>query len=544
MLVKFIIHDKFKERINKIDSPITKAFLELKVIDDTKENYRNYISISFDNKALVSFLDKRKEDLLGENLIVLEQNSLKVGDEVYIDKKAYRGYFSKEHNQIIYEHCMVPYYFLGTHIKTKITSRYYDYSSFKTGSILFKDKWLNKTYLHPVNPAYTEKEVVKEVWNPDKRLKSKISKLINTLFPSKFTEREVEQFTLEYQKQGLMECGLDNAYYKIYSGESIKDAYLYKNYYNNKGGELHGSCMKHESCQDYFNIYIENSEQIELLGLITSDEKIRARCILWYPEGKSNKEAKKYYDRIYFDSTEDRTYMELWLESKGYIDVFNDKDWKNVSFTLDSGFRSDWKYPYMDSFKHLHTSGLISTHEEGNYCLENTDGYLEECEEECDYCGSNGELHRIYRGSRRDENLCEDCCTYCENIDEYVHNNDATYSEYYGYSFYGTSVYSSYHNSELLLSETTELYNGDYVDESLGYITCIDGTNFLDGDSNFIEINKEYYNINSYNIIYDNYDNPQLEEDCVEIEGVYYLKDSDLIENIKDEYKLKENVEL
>ena len=70
-------------------------------------------------------------------------------------------------------------------------------------------------------------------------------------------------------------------------------------------------------------------------------------------DAKSYDEAKKYYDRIYFDSTEDRTYMELWLESKGYIDVFNNKNFKDVAFKLNSGFNSDWKYPYIDSFKYI-----------------------------------------------------------------------------------------------------------------------------------------------------------------------------------------------
>lgn len=548
MLVNFKISNKFKERINKIESPITKAFLNLKKIDNTKENYRNYISVAFDNKSLVSFLDKRKEEQLGENILKLTPRyDLAIGDDVLISEQAYKGYYDKRFKCVARGSGSIPYYYLGMPLKTKITDMSWRGCLV---DIKLQHTYINGDYLIPLNPKYNIHSIVSEVWNHQKRLKAKISKLINTLFPNIFSEKDIEYFTLEYQKQGLMESGLENASYKIYSGEEIKYAYLNKNYYNNKGDQLHQSCMRYESCQEFFNIYSQNTNQVELLALVTLDgnEKIRARCILWYPEGKNNKDALKYYDRIYYDSTEDKTQMEIYLESNGYINVYNDKKFQEVEFKLESGFRSDWKYPYMDSFKYLNTDGMLSTYSKNfNFTLESTSGEYTE-ETNCSCCGDtydSDSMYYIQRGRYGDEYLCEDCSTYCEDIEERVLNDDSVYSSYDSADYYKENcVHSTILDSYILRNDAILLYNNDYTHTSEYYETCVDNEHFLKDDSNFIKIEDEWYNISNYNIIIDFEGNNQLEENCVYIKDIWYSKNSDCLEYIDNEYKLKENVEI
>lgn len=542
MQVKFLIHQKFKDRLKEIDSPITKAFLELKKIDNSKDNYRNYINVSFDNKSLVSFLDKRKENLLGENLINLsERKRLEPGDEAYVDKFVYTKYFHKDSNTIQEGAGFIPYPYIGYNLKVKYKPN--GYSNIEGCSLI---NYIPNYYLYPVKPRYIKNNTISEVWDPNKRLKSKIGKLVQTLFPNKFTEKEIEYFTLAYQKQGLMECGMDNAFYKIYSGNDIKYAYHEENYIENCKGELISSCMRYDSCQDYFNIYTENTRQVELLAIVDTNEKIRARCILWYPEGK---ESIKYHDRIYFHTTEDRTFMEIYLQNNGYKDVFNDKNWKEVTFTLDSGFNSDWKYPYMDSFKYIDTNGVISTYESKNYCLTFTDGQYQDSEDDenyCDHCGEScEELNEIIAGGRRvGDYVCTDCSTYCEDVEGYVINDYTSCSDYDNCSYLDdNTVYSDNMGSYIHIDDAIRLYNDEYTHKDENPLKDVNGNYFLEDDDNFIEIDDVWYNTSNYTIVQDNEGNDQLEENCVEIEGTYYLKSSEEIEFINDEYKLKEHVE-
>jgi hypothetical protein len=542
MKVKFLIHQKFKERLKEIDSPITEAFLNLKKIDDTKDNYRNYINVSFDNKSLVSFLDKRKENLLNENLLSLERiNEIDEGDLCIVDKRAYNRY--REDDYSYYGDGYISYSYIGYNLKVR-------YLGQKNKNVDCKlTEFIPKNRLRLANPKYKKNKEILEVWEPNKRLKSKIGKLVQTLFPQQFTEKEIEMFTLAYQKQGLMECGMDNAFYKIYSGEDIKYAYYSNNYVENVSGDLSSSCMRYSSCQDYFNIYTKNTRQVELLAIVDTDEKIRARCILWYPEGK---EGVKYHDRIYFHTAEDRTFMEIYLESNGYINVYNDRNVKPVTFKLDLGFNSNWKYPYMDSFKYLSCNNTISTSEEQDYCLTYTEGQYEDCSEDdddddpwCESCeDSVDNIHEIVAGRRVGTYACEDCCRHCEDVDGYVLNEYTVYSEYDGYYYNeGNTVYSRDMDSYILEEDSVQLYDDSYTHNDSTTFKDVDGNWFLEHDSNFIKIDETWYNTDNHNIIEDNEGNYQLQENCIEIDTVYYHKDSMEIELIDNEYKLKEHVE-
>ena len=545
MKVKFLIHQKFKERLKEIDSPITNAFLSLKKIDNSKDNYRNYINVSFDNKSLVSFLDKRKEDLLNENLISLKScDMIEAGDEVIIDKFAYKNYFNHYSRTIEKGLGIIPYSYVGYNLKVKFLGgdQYRNVDCKLVSNI-------HTSLLNPTTPKFIVNKEILEVWEPNKRLKSKIGKLVQTLFPQQFTEKEIEMFTLAYQKQGLMECGMDNAFYKIYSGEDIKYAYHEDNYVENVAGDLSSSCMRYNSCRGYFNIYTENTRQVELLAIVDVNEKIRARCILWYPEGK---EGVKYHDRIYFHTTEDRSFMEIYLQTNGYINVFNDRNLKPVTFKLDLGFNSDWDYPYMDSFKYLSCNNTISTYEEQDYCLNYTDGQYEDCSEDddddspwCECCEENVDnVHEIVAERRVGTYACEECSRYCDDVEGYVLNDFTVYSDYDNCHYYeDNTVYSIGMDSYILEVDSIRLYDDSYTHNDSTTFRDVDGNWFLEHDSDFIKIGEIWYNTDNYNIVEDNEGDFQLQENCIEIDAVYYHKDSMEIELIDNEYKLKEHVE-
>jgi hypothetical protein len=67
----------------------------------------------------------------------------------------------------------------------------------------------------------------------------KIGKLINSLFPGKYTPQEVEEFVSRFKRYA---SGENDNKFKIVEGDEIKAPYLYSNYAEDT--ELGNSCMK------------------------------------------------------------------------------------------------------------------------------------------------------------------------------------------------------------------------------------------------------------------------------------------------------------
>ena len=133
-------------------------------------------------------------------------------------------------------------------------------------------------------------------------------------------------------------------YFEIVSGEKIKYWY-HENNYASKTGQLGSSCMRHESCQDYFNLYIENPDVCQLLIFknITGD-KIVGRALLW-----TDVDGKKWIDRIYTIKDSYSSLFNKWAKENGYENIFNSDTKtkikvKNIDYV---------EYPYLDSFSFL-----------------------------------------------------------------------------------------------------------------------------------------------------------------------------------------------
>lgn len=80
---------------------------------------------------------------------------------------------------------------------------------------------------------------------------------------------------------------------KIVEGEKIRNWYLDESYQAIQG-ELGNSCMAHEECQDYLDIYCANKGIVSLLILVNKKNKLIGRALVW-----KLRDGRTFMDRAY-----------------------------------------------------------------------------------------------------------------------------------------------------------------------------------------------------------------------------------------------------
>jgi len=193
-----------------------------------------------------------------------------------------------------------------------------------------------------------------DLWK-DSRYHAKPGSFVNKLFKG-ISQREVEIFSSLFRS----ESNKPKFELKVLVGEEIRTAYNYKSH-SSDYGTLGASCMKHDSCYDYLNIYAKNKDVISMLAMYDEHKRIMGRAILWQ-EGSN-----KIMDRIY--SVNDEILhlpFKKWATENGflykqtnYFDTLNfenmktDKKELKLSFNID--MLDDNSFPYMDTFKFADT---------------------------------------------------------------------------------------------------------------------------------------------------------------------------------------------
>lgn len=229
-----------------------------------------------------------------------------------------------------------------------------------------------------------------ELWSSSRRFHVKPGSFISKLFKD-ISPKEVENFSQLFRNvQTKITYTL-----KVVSGSDIRDYYHYASYMS-ESGSLGNSCMKHDSCQDYLDLYVDNSDKISMVIMVDNNSKLIGRALLWSVDDM------KIMDRIY--TIDDETYQyhfKKWADDNGYW-YKKEQKWNNtlffeskgntickeISFELKS-FKLD-HFPYMDTFKFFDTkNGVISNYKpKTNYfkTLISTEGstcdhdYLSMCE--------------------------------------------------------------------------------------------------------------------------------------------------------------------
>lgn len=338
---------------------------------------------------------------------------------------------------------------------------------------------------------------------------------------------EIEKFVNTYKSKFDSFKSGESRFEEV-SGDDIKHWYSSKNYEGVKG-QLGNSCMRHTSCQNYFNIYIQNPEVCSLLILKSHDnyDKICGRALIW-----KLSDGKTYMDRIYTIRDSDDQLFEDYATKRDWLteDKMDYEDFNEMTVEL-----KHWKfdnYPYMDTFKCLNKDDgyLISDENKwpspGFWKLESTSGgydgdNLVWSEYHDEYIDRDGAVQTL-----GGEWVLEDCAVYLEYKDGWATQDEETvYCSYNGESYFLDDTY---------YSEIMEDYI--YVDNAIEIITNTNGVSdfihrhFLHDTIEVMLDDKEVKTLPFFTIF-----NP--------MDGKYYFKD-DMIDNQRVVYNIIKSQDL
>lgn len=200
-----------------------------------------------------------------------------------------------------------------------------------------------------------------------------------------FSDSEIETFVNEFVACSKMfDFDKSGLTFKVVKGDDIAKYYLDKNYYGYsesadkfEKGVLWNSCMRYARCQRYFGIYTDN-KQVSLLVLVTSDDKVVGRALLW--QLTEDNDNKIYMDRAYTIHDSDIKLFNNYAIKEGYVYYTNggpkldNDDYDNQLFVKLNNTSFDL-YPYMDTLCYLDGGGdlLSSSSEDFSYDYELND---------------------------------------------------------------------------------------------------------------------------------------------------------------------------
>ena len=228
---------------------------------------------------------------------------------------------------------------------------------------------------------------------------------------------ELEDFVVKFNSE--VRSRKENIFrdFKIVKGEDIRNYYLYSSYESDEY-TLGTSCMRHNRCQSYLDIYVKNPNQVSMVILFSekNPDKIRGRALLWNVEYDKGYDAV-FMDRIYINNSPDTELFKKFAKKSGFI-YKKDQDYSKDGFMYGDKLteiqrievklenQSFDKYPYVDTLTYYTPWSGKLNNIEGEYELNETDG------------GNGGECGRCDGEERVD---CPEC-NYegrvdCENCD-------------------------------------------------------------------------------------------------------------------------------
>lgn len=280
-----------------------------------------------------------------------------------------------------------------------------------------------------------------EYWTSSRRYFAKPGAFVTKVFKD-IPAKEIEVFSnlfRTHSKKREFEL-------QVVRGEKIREYYFYESYNSDGRGSLGVSCMKHQHCQKYFDLYTDNEDNVSMLAMVNDKGRLIGRALLW------DFESHKIMDRIYTQNDEELTFhFKQWATDNGYF-YKSEQNWYNslyfeqlgkekqelhLSIKLPKG-RQHF-YPYMDTFKFLDLKTDVIT----NYIPEDTSNMKILCSSEGgknnhDYLVLDG-IDRVFR-YRNDAAFLEyiNVWTARQNViysnynDKYILNKDSYYEELIG----------------------------------------------------------------------------------------------------------------
>ena len=329
------------------------------------------------------------------------------------------------------------------------------------------------------------------IWARTNRQSGKPGRIFQKLLKEQFKTREWEIFTNLFKAEL---CNCNN--FELVSGEEIRYWYCCNNYFKNEG-TLGNSCMRYESAQSYFDIYVDKAQMLitKKNGLLTG------RALVWELENGIT-----ILDRIYtcFDYLEncfidyakehgwwircDNSLLHTGEDQAWYSpeDNYSEIHYNTFHLKLDKYYD---EYPYMDSFRYYNDGKTLSTSNEGGeftISLDSTDGsYTQECTYVCEHCGAT---YYGYEGDDLPDDICwsdNDECYYCTQCCWY----SQTQGDYFCNDTDRVVIYTYWGSDKV----TKDYFDRYYVENPTGQ----------EGWRNIVTINDSYYLLDHFNVDFD-----------------------------------------
>jgi len=278
-----------------------------------------------------------------------------------------------------------------------------------------------------------------EIWSSSRRYQAKPSGILSKIF-RKIDYVEMEKFIDSIKSEGSK----IHTQFSIATGEEILLWYDEDSYDKRTHGSLNSSCMKHKSCQGFFDLYIRNSGTIDLL--ILRDKvfgTLLGRALLWEVDG-----GLKIMDRIY--TTNDSVYRGLFKDfalENGYL-YRAEQSWNSSLWFIVDGKRQYLElsvkldtqdihsFPYLDTFKFFDLNNkifynyhpksserlVVMTSSSGSF---HSSDSLEQCQEDLNYYNSSDVIYLDYRDIRVHRNRV----VSSDILNRLIHVDDCRYSE-------------------------------------------------------------------------------------------------------------------
>lgn len=278
-----------------------------------------------------------------------------------------------------------------------------------------------------------------EIWSSSRRYQAKPSGILSKIF-RKIDYAEMEKFIDSIKSEGSR----IHTQFSIAIGEEILLWYDEDSYDKRTHGSLNSSCMKHKSCQGFFDLYTRNSGTIDLL--ILRDKvfgTLLGRALLWEVDG-----GLKIMDRIY--TTNDSVYRGLFKDfalENGYL-YRAEQSWNSSLWFIVDGKRQYLElsvkldtqdihsFPYLDTFKffdlnnkifynyHPKSSERIVVMTSSGGSFHSSDS-LEQCQEDLNYYNSSDVIYLDYRDIRVHRNRV----VSSDILNRWIHVDDCRYSD-------------------------------------------------------------------------------------------------------------------
>jgi hypothetical protein len=239
-------------------------------------------------------------------------------------------------------------------------------------------------------------------------------RIFTEVHKSTILDSKIEEFVNLY-KSAI--DGGDLNKFELVSGEDIRKWY-HENNYDQRRGQLGNSCMRYHNCQDFFDIYINNTEVCQLLVLKSEDDKdkITGRALVW-----KLTDGEYYMDRVYTINDSDKLLFQDYARVNKIKNSF-DNNSGNSNLEVKLGDYTYEKYPYMDTFVVYNPTTKILRDDEdlwpgqGYISIQNTNGGFR----------SNDVVYSNWE----DEYIDRESAVHCANVDDWLSRDSARYLEY------------------------------------------------------------------------------------------------------------------